>query len=283
MGRTVYVDGAYVDEADAKVSIFDRGYLFGDGVYEVTAVVGGKLIDAAPHLERLDRSLRELEIAWPCSKDELVEVHQELVRRNNLDQGGVYMQITRGVADRDFTYPKDTPTVLTAFTQARELLNAPNATTGVKVVSMPDIRWKRRDIKSVALLAQAMCKQAAKSQGAFEAWMIEDGHVTEGSSSTSYIVADGKVVTRPLSNAVLPGVTRRMLLRYMEETGVELDERPFSIDEAYAAEEAFLTSASTFVMSVVEIDGRQIGGGQPGPVARRLREIYIEEALKTGI
>lgn len=283
MGRTVYVDGAYVDEADAKVSIFDRGYLFGDGVYEVTAVVGGKLLDAAPHMERLERSLRELEMAWPCSKQELVEVHQELVRRNGLEQGGVYMQVTRGVADRDFTYPKNTPTVLTAFTQARELLNAPNAKTGVKVVSMPDIRWKRRDIKSTALLAQAMCKQAAASQGAFEAWMIEDGHITEGSSSTSYIVAGGKVVTRPLSNAVLPGVTRRMLLRYMEETGVELDERPFSIDEAYAADEAFLTSASTFVMPIVEIDGRKIGGGQPGPVARRLREIYIEEALKTGI
>ena len=283
MGRTVYVDGAYVDEEEAKVSIFDRGYLFGDGIYEVTAVLGGKLIDAEPHLERLDRSLRELEMAWPCTRDELIEVHQELVRRNNLDQGGVYMQVTRGVADREFYYPQDTPTVLTAFTQARELLDNPNSKTGVKVVSMPDIRWQRRDIKSIALLAQTMAKQAAKSQGAFEGWMIEDGYVTEGSSSTSYIVKDGTVVTRPLSNAVLAGVTRRMLLRYMDESGVELDERPFSIDEAYDADEAFLTSASTFVMPIVDIDGHQIGGGQPGPVARRLREIYIDEARKTGI
>ena len=283
MGRTVYVDGAYVDEEEAKVSIFDRGYLFGDGVYEVTAVLGGKLIDAEPHLERLDRSLRELEMAWPCTRDELIKVHQELVRRNNLDQGGVYMQVTRGVADREFYYPQDTPTVLTAFTQARELLDNPNIKTGVKVVSMPDIRWQRRDIKSIALLAQTMAKQAAKSQGAFEGWMIEDGYVTEGSSSTSYIVKDGTVVTRPLSNAVLAGVTRRMLLRYMDESGVELDERPFSIDEAYDADEAFLTSASTFVMPIVDIDGHQIGGGQPGPVARRLREIYIDEARKTGI
>ena len=283
MGRTVYVDGAYVDEEEAKVSIFDRGYLFGDGVYEVTAVLGGKLIDAEPHLERLDRSLRELEMAGPCTRDELIEVHQELVRRNNLDQGGVYMQVTRGVADREFYYPQDTPTVLTAFTQARELLDNPNTKTGVKVVSMPDIRWQRRDIKSIALLAQTMAKQAAKSQGAFEGWMIEDGYVTEGSSSTSYIVKDGTVVTRPLSNAVLAGVTRRMLLRYMDESGVELDERPFSIDEAYDADEAFLTSASTFVMPIVDIDGHQIGGGQPGPVARRLREIYIDEARKTGI
>ena len=283
MGRTVYVDGAYVDEEEAKVSIFDRGYLFGDGVYEVTAVLGGKLIDAEPHLERLDRSLRELEMAWPCTRDELIEVHQELVRRNNLDQGGVYMQVTRGVADREFYYPQDTPTVLTAFTQARDLLDNPNTKTGVKVVSMPDIRWQRRDIKSIALLAQTMAKQAAKSQGAFEGWMIEDGYVTEGSSSTSYIVKDGTVVTRPLSNAVLAGVTRRMLLRYMDESGVELDERPFSIDEAYDADEAFLTSASTFVMPIVDIDGHQIGGGQPGPVSRRLREIYIDEARKTGI
>lgn len=283
MGRTVYVDGAYVDEADAKVSIFDRGYLFGDGVYEVTAVLGGKLIDAEPHLERLDRSLRELEIVWPCTRDELIEVHKQLVQRNDLDQGGVYMQITRGVADREFYYPENTPSVLTAFTQARELLDTTNAKTGVKVVSMPDIRWRRRDIKSIALLAQAMSKQIAKTQGAFEGWMIEDGYVTEGTSSTSYIVKDGKVVTRPLSNAVLPGVTRRMLLRYMDETGIELDERLFSIDEAYEAEEAFLTSASTFVMPIVDIDGRQIGGGQPGPVARRLREIYIDEARKTGI
>lgn len=283
MGRTVYVDGAYVDEADAKVSIFDRGYLFGDGVYEVTAVVRGKLIDAEPHLERLDRSLRELEMAWPCSREELIEVHRELIRRNGLDQGGIYMQVTRGVADREFFYPKDTPTVLTAFTQARNLLDNPNARTGIKVASMPDIRWQRRDIKSIALLAQTMAKQAAVSQGAFEGWLVEDGYVTEGSSSTSYIVKDGTVVTRPLSNAVLPGVTRRMLLRYMEESDVELDERPFSIEEAYGADEAFLTSASTFVMPVVEIDGRKIGGGQPGPVARRLREIYIDEALKSGI
>lgn len=284
MGRTVYVDGAYMDEANATVSIFDRGYLFGDGVYEVTAVLDGKLVDAEPHMERLDRSLRELDMAWPCTKDELIEVHKELVRRNDLKEGGVYMQVTRGVAERDFSYPDPAvPSVLTVFTQARPLRASPTAASGVKVISVPDIRWERRDIKSIALLAQCMCKQAAKSAGAFEAWMVEDGHVTEGSSSTSYIVKDGTVVTRPLSNAVLPGVTRRMLLRYMEETGVELDERRFTVEEAYAADEAFLTSASTFVTPIIEIDGKRIGGGQPGPVARRLREIYIEEALKTGI
>ena len=283
MARTVYVDGAYVDEADAKVSIFDRGYLFADGVYEVTSVLGGKLIDAEPHFDRLDRSLSELEIAWPCTRDELVEVHRELVRLNNVDQGGVYMQITRGVADRDFTYPKDTPSVLTAFTQARNLIDHPKAATGVSVVSMPDIRWRRRDIKSIALLAQAMCKQAAAEQGAYEGWMIEDGQVTEGTSSTSYIVKGDTVITRPISNAVLAGVTRRTVLRLMAETGIGLDERPFTLAEAYDADEAFMTSASSFVLPIVEIDGRMIGGGQPGPVARRLREIYIEEARQTAI
>jgi len=283
MARTVYVDGAYVDEADAKVSIFDRGYLFADGVYEVTSVLGGKLIDAEPHFDRLDRSLSELEIAWPCTRDELVEVHRELVRLNGVDQGGVYMQITRGVADRDFTYPKDTPSVLTAFTQARNLIDHPKAATGVSVVSMPDIRWRRRDIKSIALLAQAMCKQAASEQGAYEGWMIEDGHVTEGTSSSSYIVKGDTVITRPISNAILAGVTRRTVLRLMAETGIGLDERPFTLAEAYDADEAFMTSASSFVLPIVEIDGRMIGGGQPGPVARRLREIYIEEAQQTAI
>lgn len=283
MGRTVYVDGAYVDEADAKVSIFDRGYLFGDGVYEVTSVLGGKLIDAVPHFDRLDRSLREIEIAAPCTRDELIEMHRQLIARNGLDEGGVYMQITRGVADREFHYPKDTPSVLTAFTQVKVLTDSPNARTGVRIISVPDIRWKRRDIKSIALLAQAISKQMVVAQGMFEGWMLEDGYVTEGTSSTSYIVTGGKVVTRPLSNAVLPGVTRRTLLRLMDESDVELDERPFSIEEAYEADEAFISSASTFVMPVVEIDGRIIGNGKPGPVARRLREIYIEEALKSAI
>lgn len=283
MARIVYVDGAYVDEADAKVSIFDRGYLFADGVYEVTSVIGGKLVDAEPHFDRLDRSLGELEIAPPCSRDELIEVHRELIRLNDLDQGGVYMQITRGVADRDFTYPTDTPSVLTAFTQARSLIDHPKAAAGVSVVSMPDIRWRRRDIKSIALLAQAMCKQAAAEQGAYEGWMIEDGHVTEGTSSSSYIVKGDTVITRPISNAILAGVTRRTVLRLMAETGIGLDERPFTLEEAYDADEAFMTSASSFVLPIVEIDGRMIGGGQPGPVARRLREIYIEEARQTAI
>jgi D-alanine transaminase len=283
MSRTVYVGGAYVPEEDAKVSIFDRSFLFGDGVYEVTSVIDGKLVDFDLHADRLDRSLGEMQMDWPCTRDELLSVHKELVRANAVEEGAVYMQVSRGSADRDFPFPAETPSLLVAFTQSRPLLDNPKAVSGVKVVSMPDLRWQRRDIKSTALLAQVLGKQKAMEAGAFEGWMIEDGLVTEGTSSTSYIVKDGVVVTRPLSNAVLAGVTRRTLLRLMEESDVTLDERAFSIDEAYAADEALLTSASTFVLPIVEIDGRKIGSGAPGPVARRLREIYVDEARRGGI
>jgi len=278
MSRIVHLNGAYLPEQDAKVSIFDRGYVFADGVYEVTAVIDGKLVDYAPHMERLDRSLRELEIAWPCSKDELREVHEELAKRNNVVEGVIYMQVTRGVAERDFAFPKDIPSALMAFTQHKKLLDSPYAASGVKVISIPDIRWKRRDIKSIALLPQCMGKQRAAEAGAFEAWMVEEGHVTEGTSSSAYIVKDGKVITRPLSNAILAGVTRRSLLRLAAEARIEIEERLFTLEEAHAADEAFLTSASTFVMPIVEIDGKSIGSGKPGPIATALRKIYLEAA-----
>ncbi|WP_137391762.1 D-amino-acid transaminase [Rhodoligotrophos defluvii] len=278
MSRIVHLNGAYLPEQDAKVSIFDRGYVFADGVYEVTAVIDGKLVDFEPHVQRLERSLRELAMAWPCSKDELREVHQELARRNNVTEGVVYMQVTRGVAERDFAFPKDVPSTLMAFTQHKSLLDSPHAANGVKVISVPDIRWKRRDIKSIALLPQCIGKQQAAEAGAFEGWMVEDGLVTEGTSSTAYIVRDGRVITRPLSQAILPGVTRKSLIRLATEERVVVEERPFTLEEAYAADEAFLTSASTFVMPIVAIDGRAIGSGKPGPVATSLRKIYLDAA-----
>jgi D-alanine transaminase len=279
MSRIVHLNGQFLREDEARVPVFDRGYLFADGVYEVTAVIEGKLVDFEPHMERLTRSLGELNMAWPVPRERLREVHDELVERNGLHEGRVYMQVTRGVAERDFSYPKDVSPTLLAFTQAARMMADPRAETGVKVISIPDIRWKRRDIKSIALLAQCMGKQMAVEAGAFEAWMYEDGFVTEGTSSTSYIVSDGRILTRPLSNAVLPGVTRRSILRLGAERGVALEERPFTLEEAYAAQEAFLTSASTLVMPVIEIDGRTIGGGRPGPITRRLRELYLEAAL----
>ena len=282
MSRTVYVNGAYLPESEGKISIFDRGFLFADGVYEVTAVVNGKLVDYGPHMERLDRSLRELRMAWPCSKDELKAMHVEMVKRNALTEGIVYMQVTRGAADRDFKFPKESKSTLIAFTQAMKLVDNPNAVTGVKVVTTPDIRWARRDIKTVMLLAPVLGKQEAYEKGAQEAWMVEDGVVTEGTSSNAYIVKDGKVITRGLSNSILAGCTRRALFRLAQDHGIVIEERSFTPDEAYAADEAFLTSASQFVMPIVEIDGQRIGGGQPGPVVRKLRELFLTEAANAG-
>ena len=279
--RIVYVNGKFVAESDAKISIFDRAFLFADGVYEVTAVLDGALVDFDNHLTRLARSLGELEIAAPLSDSELKAMHEELAKRNGIDEGIIYMQISRGTADRDFAYPADARPTLIAFTQEKRIVGSPFAESGVKVVTLPDIRWQRRDIKSTSLLAQAMTKEAAKRQGAFEGWMVEDGFVTEGTSSTAFIVLAGqKVVTRPLSNAILPGVTRRAIIGLAERDGISLEERAFSVEEALGASEAFLTSASTFVLPIIEIDGTKIGDGKPGPLARQFRELYLREARK---
>jgi D-alanine transaminase len=280
MARTVYINGEYLPESEGKISIFDRGFLFADGVYEVTAVVGGKLVDYGPHMERLERSLKELRMSWPCSKDELRAMHLEMVKRNALKEGIIYMQVSRGATDRDFKFPKDVKPTLVAFTQVMNLVDNANAKAGVKVATVPDIRWARRDIKSVMLLAPVLGKQEAYEKGAHEGWMVEDGFVTEGTSSNAYIVKDGKVITRGLSHAILAGCTRRSLFRLAKEHGIEIEERAFTPEEAYAADEAFLTSASQFVMPIVDIDGHRIGGGQPGPVTRKLRELFLDEAGK---
>jgi D-alanine transaminase len=207
-------------------------------------------------------------------------MHEELVARNKLKEGIIYMQVTRGVADRMFNFPKDIKSSLVAFPQVMSLVDNPNARTGVKVVTTPDIRWLRRDIKSVMLLAPVLGKQEAYEKGASEAWMVEEGKVTEGTSSNAYIVKDNTIITRPLSNRILAGCTRRALFRLAKEHGVKIEERLFTPEEAYAADEAFLSSASQFVMPIVEIDGHRIGGGQPGPVVRKLREIFLEEAQR---
>ncbi|MEM1199646.1 MAG: D-amino-acid transaminase [Pseudomonadota bacterium] len=279
MGRTVFLNGDYLPEEDAKVSVFDRGYLFGDGIYEVVPVIDGMILDKAPFIERFGSSLEKLQIAWPCTEDELCAMLDTLAEKNGLTEGIIYMQVTRGVADRDFHYPADTPTTLMAFTQAKNLLENPAAENGVKVVTVEDIRWKRRDVKSIALLAQCVAKQAAVEQGAAEGWMTEDGFVTEGTSSSAYIVKDGVIITRPLSNEILPGIRRKVLLKLAQHHQVRVEERKFTVEEALNADEAFLTSASTFVLPIVELDGQTIGEGKPGPVSQRMRSIYIDEAL----
>jgi D-alanine transaminase len=280
MSRIVYVNGNFVPEDEAKVSIFDRGFLFADGVYEVTPVVKGKLVDYDAHVERLGRSLGELKMAWPCTKPELRQMHEELIKQNKLDEGIIYMQVTRGVADRMFNFPKDIKSTLVAFPQVMKLVDNPNAKVGVKVVTTPDLRWARRDIKTVMLLAPCLGKEEAYQKGAAEAWMVEDGYVTEGTSSNAYIVKGNKIITRPISNSILNGCTRRALFRMAKEHRVEIEERLFTPEEAYAADEAFLTSASQFGMPITEIDGKRIGGGQVGPVVRKMRELFLEEAQR---
>lgn len=281
MSRIVYVNGSFVPEADAKISIFDRAFLFADAVYEVTAVLGGRPLDLDAHLARLDRSLAEMQITPPLTHAELRTLHGELIARNEVGEGVVYLEITRGVADRDFTYPEGVPPTVVAFTQSRPLLDNPYAVSGVKVITIPDLRWKRRDIKSTSLLAQTMGKQQAKLSGAYEAWMVEDGFVTEGTSSTAFILdAEGRLRTQPLGHHILPGVTRRAVLRLAESEGLTIEERPFTVAEALLAREAFLTAASAFVLPVVEIDGIAIGDGRPGPIAKEFRRLYVDEVNK---
>ena len=286
MTRTVYLNGEYLPETEAKVSIFDRGFLFADAVYEVTSVLDGKLIDFEGHAVRLDRSLKELDMASPCSKDELLEIHRKLVELNGIEEGLVYLQVSRGSdGDRDFVFPSaDTPPSLVLFTQNKPgLADSPAAAKGAKIISIEDIRWGRRDIKTVQLLYPSMGKMMAKKAGCDDAWLIEDGYVTEGTSNNAYYVKNGKIVTRPLSNDILHGITRAAVLRLAAEAQMEIEERLFTIDEAKEADEAFTTSASAFVMPVVEIDGVQLGDGTPGPIAKRLREIYLEESRKKAV
>ena len=287
MSRTVYVNGQYLPEEEATVSIFDRGFLMADGVYEVTSVLGGKLIDFAGHAARLERSLKELDMEKPEAFDDLLEIHRELVARNGIEEGMVYLQVTRGnPGDRDFAFPDPVTTkpTLVLFTQNKPgLADNPQAQKGIKVISIEDIRWGRRDIKTVQLLYPSMGKMMAKKAGCDDAWLVEDGFVTEGTSNNTYIVKDGKIITRNLSHDILHGITRAAVLRFAKEAQMVVEERPFTIEEAQGADEAFFTSASAFVMPVVEIDGKPVKEGKVGPVASRLREIYLDESRKAGV
>ena len=279
MSRIVFLNGSFLPIEEAKVPFMDRGFMFGDGVYEGIGVLDGQLIDNEAHLERLERSLAEVRIRNPYSRAEWTSLQEEIVRRNGMAEGFIYFQVTRGVAERDFFFPENAEPTVAMFTQAKAIADAPAARTGIAVVTVPDQRWARRDIKSINLLAQVLAKQAAKEAGAQEAWLVEDGYVTEGGSSSGFIVTKkGSIVVRPLSNAILPGITRKSLLRLSEEAGIPLEERRFTVEEAYDAAEAFLTSASNFVLPIVTIDGRPVGDGKPGPVTKRLRELYLSMA-----
>ncbi len=283
MSPTAFVNGAFVPLAEAKVSVFDRGFLFADGIYEVCAVLDGRLVDNPSHLARLERSLGEIEMPLPMPADEIARVQKELVARNELREGLVYMQVTRGAtAERDFLFPTATPQTVVMFTQQKSYIEAPGAKTGIALKSVADIRWDRRDIKSVGLLAQVLAKEIARKAGCQEALLVEDGMVTEAGSSTPFIVThDGTVVTRQNSHALLPGCTRLAIMQLAAEHQIKIVERPFTVAEAQGAAEVFITSATSFVMPVVRIDAATIGAGAPGPMTLRLRDIYIDMARRS--
>lgn len=284
MSRTVYVNGDYVPEEEAKVSVFDRGFLMADAVYEVTAVLDGRLCDFPGHLARLERSLSELKMPRPASDEALLEIHRELVRRNALTEGAIYLQATRGAADRDFVWPEDAEPGLVLFTQTKDLAHSKTAETGLRIASMPDLRWGRRDIKTTQLLYPSLAKMEARRKGADDAWMVEDGEVTECTAANAYIVTrDGRIVTRELSSSILHGITRASVLALAREAQMTVEERPFTIAEAQDAQEAFVTAATAFVWPVIEVDGVAVGEGRPGPVAGRLREIYMDNARANSI
>lgn len=278
MTQIAYLNGRYVPRAQARVRAEDRGYLFGDGVYEVIPVHAGKLVAADRHFERLGRSLAELRIAWPMKRAALEVVTREVAARNGVQQGTVYIQVTRGVAPRDHKFPKDpVPPGLFLTASRRKPFPAALLRDGAAIVTVPDQRWGRCDIKSLNLLPNVLAKQAAAEQGAHEAWLVDEGgHVTEGSSTSAWIVtAEGVLATRPNGQEILPGVTRAIVVDVVRDLGLKLEFRPFSLEEARRAREAFITSTNNYVLPITRIDGQPVGDGKPGPTAQRLREAYL--------
>jgi D-alanine transaminase len=282
MNRIVYVNGEYLPEENAKISVFDRGFLFADGVYEVAAILQGQLIDNKQHMGRLRRSLKELNMPSPGDDASIEAIQKELIRINHVNEGVVYLQVTRGAADRNFTFPEDSAPSLVLFTQEKDIIDLPAAKTGIAIVTTEDIRWGRRDIKTVALLAASMAKMFALSSGADDAWLVDrNGYITEGCSSNAYIVThDGTIITRQLSNDILHGITRNAVLQLADKEGLQLIEQPFTVEDACQAQEAFTTAAGIFVLPVIKINNKVLGDGKPGPISTKLRNIYIDMALK---
>lgn len=286
MTRVVYVNGRYLPYGQAGVHVEDRGFQFADSIYEVCEILGGRLVDAPRHMDRLERSLGELRIAMPMSRRALGQVMREVVRRNRIATGLLYLQVSRGAAPRDFPFPPEgvAPTLVCLARRVDDARRAARAEAGIAVVTLPDIRWGRCDIKTVMLLPAVLAKEAAHAAGAQEAWLVDrEGFVTEGASSNAWIVdREGTLVTRPTGNAILPGVTRRTLLDLLSREKIPLVERPFTVAEAEAAREAFITSASGTVMPVVSINGAAIGSGRPGELTRRLRSNFHHVAVLSG-
>jgi D-amino acid aminotransferase len=284
MSRIVYLNGQWLPETEARISIFDRGFVFADAIYEVTAVIGGKLIDYAGHSGRLKRSLAALGIKAPVSDDEMLSLHRDILLRNGMTDGLIYLQVSRGAEDRDFLFSDDLTPTFVMFTQSRKVLDNPKWQTGISVITMPEGRWVERQIKTVQLLYSSLAKMEARKQGADDAFFVEDGFITEASSSNAHIVTKtGTLVTRDLSNALLHGITRGSVLDLARRAGMAVEERGFTPAEAKDAAEVFITSATNFVMPVVRIDGQAVGAGTPGPVSETLRQRSIEDRLASAI
>lgn len=283
MTTIAYVNGTYEKIENAKVSIMDRGLLFADGVYEVAGVYNGVIIDNESHILRLQRSLNEIKLILPIKLDELFLVQKKLIEINKLKEGTLYFHVTRGIGQsREFEFPEDQSPSLIMFVHHKQIMDLPLYRLKAKVMTLPDLRWKRRDIKSIALLPQVLAKQVAHENNCNEVWMYEDGFITEGGSSNAFIIKDNKLISRKNNEKILSGTTRQAVLKLLELEGLSFDERPFTIEEAYNADEAFYTSASVFVMPVISIDNKVINNGMPGKLTLKLRNLY-ENFAKSSI
>ncbi len=282
--RQVYLSGQFVDENEARISIFDRGFLMADAVYEGIAVLDGKLCDLEPHLARLSRSLNEMGYSFKAKDFDFITMLKELVAINQLEEGFIYLQVTRGETERDFVIADDLTPNIVAFTQAKSLTLGAQFETGIKVVTREDLRWGRCDVKTTQLLWASLMKTEAIKAGADDVWLERDGVVLEGSSNNAFIVTqEDAILTRPNSREILPGITRRVLLELCERDQIQLEERFFTVEEATAAKEAFVTAASSWVVPVVSINNVQVGDGKPGPISEKLRALYVQNARATSI
>ena len=277
--QKVFLNGEFIDKDSAKISIFDRGFIFGDGIYEVVPVINSIIVEKDGFWDRFQRSLNEISLNLPYTNDEFESILNNLIEINSLKEGGLYIQITRGVAPRDFSFVKGVKPTIMAFAFSDSVLEHPAAKSGITIISTPDIRWKRRDIKSISLLGQCYAKNQATIAGAYECFMVEDGYVTEAGSSSAFIIKDRTLITKPLSNEILPGIRRNRLLNLAKQIGLQIQERKFSMDEVYNADECFISAATIILLPVIKADGKAINGGKIGEYTTKLRELY-KRALK---
>ncbi|WP_096021113.1 D-amino acid aminotransferase [Campylobacter lanienae] len=274
--QKVFLNGEFIDKDSAKISIFDRGFIFGDGIYEVVPVINSIIVEKDGFWDRFQRSLNEISLNLPYTNDEFDSILNNLIEINSLKEGGLYIQITRGVAPRDFSFVKGVKPTIMAFAFSDSVLDHPAAKSGITIISTPDIRWKRRDIKSISLLGQCYAKNQATIAGADECFMVEDGYVTEAGSSSAFIIKDRTLITKPLSNEILPGIRRNRLLNLAKQIGLQIQERKFSMDEVYNADECFISAATIILLPVIKADGKAINGGKIGEYTTKLRELYKE-------